>query len=359
MTRTRRWLLGFGIWTVLAILSASQAVVRLELADQPIDWGRLIVSSLVSWYSCAIFTPVFFLAARRFPIDGRGWARHLPLHLALCGVASALKYLVEWVTMVEVLGFRLQPLGRMLTSGFISENIAFWCMAAAIHAIEFQRRARERELLSARLEARLSEAQLNALAARLHPHFLFNTLQGISTLVHRDPAAADLMLGHLSTLLRRTLHGRPRHEVTLGEELEILEHYLAIVQIRFGDRVTIERAIAPDTLGGLVPCLSLQPLVENAFEHGIARRAGSGRVVIESRRIGQELEVSVRDDGYGPDAGALQEGIGLGTTRGRLTELYGPRASLRVAAHPDGGTMATMMLPFHETPVVSAVEAAA
>ncbi|MHB1329267.1 MAG: sensor histidine kinase [Gemmatimonadales bacterium] len=353
MTTTRRWLAGFGIWTVLAILSASQSVVRLELANRPIDWNWVIQSNLVSWYSCAIFTPLFFLAARRFPIDGRAWPRHLPLHLALCAVASALKYLIEWFTMVEVLGFQLQSLGRMLTSGFISENIAFWCMTAAIHAIEFQHRARQREVLSARLEARLSEAQLNALTVRLHPHFLFNTLQGVSTLVHRDPTAADAMLGHLSTLLRRTLHGRPRHEVTLEEELEILEHYLAIAQARFGDRVTIERVIAPDTLGGLVPCLSLQPLLENAFEHGIARRAASGRVVITSRRNGPELEVSIRDDGYGPTAGTVQDGVGLGTTRGRLTELYGPRASLRVAAHPDGGTVATMVVPFHETPVLA------
>lgn len=354
-----RWALGFGIWTVLATLSASQSILRLRFENRPVDLDRLIPGTFVSWYSCAIFTPVFFWAARRFPIDGRDWIRHVPLHLALCAVASVLKFVVEWTTMVYGLGYSIPPLARLMSSGFISENIAFWCMAAAIHAIEFQRRVRERELLSARLQRRLSEAQLNALTARLHPHFLFNTLQGISTLVYRDPKAADTMLRHLSTLLRKTIHGRPRHEVTLEEELLLAENYLAIVQARFGDRVTIERDIEPGTLRCLVPCLVLQPLLENAFEHGIARRAGAGRVTIRARQLGSKLELSVRDDGHGPTAGTLREGVGLGTTRDRLSELYGAEADSTLAGHPEGGTVATMVLPFHEIPIAPMAEVTA
>lgn len=357
-SRARRWLLGFGIWTLLAILTASQSVVRSQLGNRPIDLERLMVGSLVSWYTCAIFTPVFFLAVRRFPVDARDWVRHLPVHLALCAVVSAAKYVLEWTAMAPVLGFDVPPLARMVTTGFISENIAFWCLDAAIHAIEFQRRAQEREVLSARLQARLSEARLNALAARLHPHFLFNTLQGISTLVHRDTAAADRMLGHLSSLLRKTLHGQPRHEVTLENELTVLDDYLAIVQTRFGSRVTIERDIAPEALPGLLPSLALQPLLENAFEHGIARRAGASRVTIRARLTRDRLDLTVRDDGTGP-AAPLNEGIGLGTTRARLTELYGERATLSVAAHPDGGTLATMTVPFHLAPIIDPVGAPA
>jgi len=358
-TRARRWLAGFAIWTMLAVLSASQTVVRLSLEDRPIYWDRLVVGNLVNWYSCAVFTPLLFWAVRRFPVDARDWLRHLPFQLALCAIASTLKFLIEWNTMVRVFGFELPPVGRLLTSGFISENIAFWCLVAAIHAIEFQRKAREREVLTARLQARLSEAHLNALAARLHPHFLFNTLQAISTLVHRDPRAADTMIGHLSTLLRKTLHGRPGHEVTLEEEMALLDDYLAIAQARFGDRVAVVRDLAPETLPALVPGLSLQPLLENAFEHGIARRADAGLVRIQARRVGDRLELSVRDDGYGPAADAVREGVGLGTTRGRLTELYGPSAGLTLTAHPEGGSLATMTLPFHLTPVTPAVEVAA
>ena len=343
---------------MLAVLSISQSVVRLQLESIPIHWDRLVSGHLVNWYSCAIFTPLFFWAGRRFPIDAGHWVHRLPLHLALCAICSALKFVVDWGTMTQVLGFQQPPLSKLLTYGFISENIAFWCMAAAIHAIEFQRRAREREVLSARLQARLSEAQLSALTARLHPHFLFNTLQGISTLVHRDPQAADTMLGHLSTLLRKTLQGDPRHEVTLGEELALLEDYLAIVQTRFGDRVTITRAVPSETLSALVPYMSLQPLLENAFEHGIARRAAAGRVSIGARRVGEDLELTVRDDGYGPAAGSVREGVGLGTTRGRLVELYGRRASLTLAGDPDGGTVATMVLPFHETRTPALAEVA-
>ncbi len=358
-TRAGQWAIGFAVWTGLAILTTTQSVVRRELDNLPIDWDRLISGQLVNWYSCAVFTPAFFWAARRFPIDAGVWIRHLPVHLALCAAASAIKFVLEWTVMARVLGYPMPELGRIMTGGFVSENIAFWCLAAAIHAIEFQRRARERELLTARLQARLSEAHLTALTAQLHPHFLFNTLQGISTLVHRDPGAADAMLGHLSALLRKTLQGRPRQEVTLAEELTLADDYLAIAQARFGDRLTIEREVEPGTLAALVPCLALQPLLENAFEHGIARKAGSGRVTIRARRIDRDLELTVADDGYGPAAGALRDGVGLGSTRGRLTELYGARGVLTLAGRREGGTVATMRMPFHEAvaPRLAEVEA--
>jgi len=224
----------------------------------------------------------------------------------------------------------------------------------AVHAIEFHQRVREREVLAARLQARLSQAQLDALASRLHPHFLFNTLQGISTLVYRDPAAADAMLGHLSTLLRRALSRGPGHEVTLEEELALLEEYLAIVQVRFGDRVMVEREVDSSALGALVPQLLLQPLVENAIEHGVARRAGAGRIGIRVVREGGQLRIAVTDDGPGLERPA-REGVGLGSTRLRLGELYGEAGSLALERGAAGGLVARVTLPFHETPVSPAI----
>jgi len=351
-----RWTLGFLVWTVLALVSASQLAVYLAIEGQPIEWARIIPDRLVNWYTCAIFTPIFFVVARRWPIDASSWSRHVPFHLALCAVASLIKFVAEREILVRALGRSDIARADMLQRGFISENIAFWCMAAAVHAIEFHRRVRERDVLSARLEARLSEAQLESLTARLHPHFLFNTLQAISTLVHRDSAAADTMLGHLSTMLRRMLRSRPRHEVPLAEELALVEEYLAIAQTRFGDRLTIRRDIAPDVVTGLVPYLVLQPLLENAFEHGIALKAGAGSVVIRALREADHLRITVADDGHGPRAAPAREGVGLGTTRARLAELYGGRAALTIAAGPTGGTVATLVLPFHTAPISVALE---
>ena len=351
MTAPVRWFLGFLVWTVLALLSASQTGTFLMIRDEPVVWPRLIIISMINWYTCAIFTPVFFAAARRWPVDGRSWLRNLPLHALLCAIASVIKFALERELRILIIDQPQPPLGRILAGSFISENIAFWCMAAAIHAIEFHRRVKEREVVSARLVARLSEAQLEVLAARLQPHFLFNTLQAISTLVHRDPGAADQMLGRLSTLLRRTLQAGGKHEVTLAEEMAMLEDYLAIAETRFGNRLTIVRDVPAETHAAQIPYLVLQPLLENAFEHGIARKAGAGLVSVSAARHDGRLRVTVTDDGRGPDPSGTRDGIGLGTTRARLQELYGDAARLSIDPAPGGGTAATLEVPWHTEPV--------
>jgi hypothetical protein len=351
----QRWLGGFLAWTVLALLSASQWAVAMGAEHRAVDWGWLLPNRLVDWYSCAVFTPAFFWLVRRYPIDRRRGARLVPVYLLATAAAALGKFVIQrWVT-VSLMGQPFPPLREALARGFISENIAIWCVIAAIHAFEFHRRVREREVLTARLQARLSEAQLDALASRLHPHFLFNTLQGISTLVYRDPVAADAMLGHLSTLLRRALARGQGHEVTLTEEIALLEEYLAIVQARFGDRVAIERAIDPEALRGLVPQLLLQPLVENAIEHGVARRSGIGRIGIRAVRDADRLRIAVADDGPGLERSAA-EGVGLGSTRLRLSELYGADGRLSLEPGRGGGLVATIVLPYHELPVTLSAE---
>ena len=353
-----RWGLGALVWTVLALLSASQWAVSLAADGRPIAWGPLLANRFADWYSCGIFTPLFFWLARRFPIDRQRWLRHVPLHLGLAAVLTPAKFALQRWAMVDLAGLPFPPLTVMLARTFISENIAFWCVIAAVHALVFHQRVREREALTARMRVRLSEAQLEALAARLHPHCLFNTLQGISTLVYRDPAAADAMLGHLSTLLRKALTRGQGHEVPLSEELALLDEYLAIVQARFGDRVRITRAVDGAVLPCLVPQLLLQPLVENAIEHGIARRAGTGTIGLEARRDGETLVIAVRDDGPGL-ARAAPEGVGLGSTRQRLEELYGGRGGLTLDSGAGAGLTVTVRIPWHEQPVLLAAEAVA
>lgn len=349
-----RWGLGFLAWTVLALLSASQWAVNLSAEGRPFEWSWLVTNRLVDWYSCAIFTPLFFWLARRYPVDRERWVRNLPIHLLTAALATPIKFAVEGWVLVQVLGQKFPPLADVLARSFITENIAFWCVILAVHAIEFHQRVREREVLTARLQARLSEAQLDAMTSRLQPHFLFNTLQGISTLVYRDPAAADAMLGHLSNLLRKALSRGQGHEVTLAEELALLDEYLAIVEARFGDRVKISREIGSSALAGLVPQLLLQPLVENAIEHGIARRAGAGRIGVSAAQEGGMLRVLVSDDGPGMDRPG-PDGVGLSSTRLRLNELYGELGSLTLGPGNDGGLVATVTLPYHEKPILPPV----
>lgn len=352
--RPAAWGAGFLAWTVLTLLSISQTATWQMVDGREIDWARLVITRSADWYSCAIFTPLLFWLARRSPLGPGHWWPSLPIHLVVVAVLSLCKFLIQRTVLVQGFGIETLPLQRMLAGGFIMENVAFWCVVGVIHAIEFHQRVREREVLTSRLSARLSAAQLDALSARLHPHFLFNTLQAISTLVYRDPAAADTMLRHLSNLLRRTLQRDAGHEVALTNELALLDEYLAIQQVRFGERLKVVRQVDGESGKGLVPHFVLQPLVENAIEHGIARRAGAGQIAIIARREGDMLTVRVVDDGVGvsPDA-ARREGTGLGATRQRLQELYGDRAALTLEAVPTGGAEARLVLPYHELPVVA------
>lgn len=350
-TTGRRFVAGFLIWTALALLSASQGALRSDAANEPANWMQLVPSSLIDWYSCAIFTPFLFVAARRWPIESHNWTRHAPVHVALCALASVSKFAIGGTAAVLLLNASVVPLATRVQRGFISENIAFWCAAGIIHAIETQRRVSTREVQAAQLQARLSEAQLRALSAQLQPHFLFNTLQGISTLLYRDAKAADVMLRHLGTLLRRIIEAPSRHEVTLEEEMILVNEYLAIAHARFGDRLHIVREVEPRTLAGYVPQMVLQPLLENAFDHGIARRGGAGCVAICSALSGTQLRILVTNDGSALDNDFARDGIGLGATKARLVELYGADASLSIATVMPGKTTVALALPFHTAPL--------
>jgi len=350
-----RWGLGFLVWTFLALLVALQNAVYLRSIGQPVEWRGLVLTRLADWYTCAIFTPVYFAMVRRWPIDRRHWTRHAPLHLAATAAFVVIKYAL-YVPLANLVRGGRSPLtfGDTLAGSFVSEALAFGCLLGIVQAVEYWRHLREGELQTARLTAELSEARLDALAAQLHPHFLFNTLQGISTLIHRDPAAADGMLARLSELLRRTLERGGGHEVPLRQELELLELYLGIVESRFEDRLTVRQAVPPELGDALVPHFVLQPLVENALQHGIARRAGAGRVEVAAEREGDALVLHVSDDGPGLGAGARafpRDGIGLSNTRRRLAQLYGDEAqSLALAPAPGGGLRVTLRLPWHTTP---------
>ena len=220
-------------------------------------------------------------------------------------------------------------------------------VVSAAHALGFYRRAKARDLQAVELTAGLNRAKLDALRLQLQPHFLFNTLNALSTLVHRDARAADELIGDLSELLRLSLHTTD-NEVPLARELELLDRYLAIEQARLGSRLRIVREIEPAATTALVPTFVLQPLAENAVRHGLEPRAGEGTLTISARATAQSLILSVADDGVGlaTDQATARRGIGLANTEARLQALHGAAAKLEMITPPGGGLRVELTLPF-------------
>ncbi|HEU0014698.1 MAG TPA: histidine kinase [Longimicrobium sp.] len=345
-----------GVWTLLALLAATQDALNLVYQGQPVPWARVYAVSLADWYTCAVFTPVVLWLVRRHPLRGRGWPRRAALYAAAAAVMTVLKYAL-YVPLRQVLapipGFSV---AGILADRFFMEFVAFACVLGVAVAAEYYRTLRERELRASQLEARLAQAHLDALRAQIRPHFLFNTMNAVSTLMHRDVDAADEMLTQLCDLLRETLDAGGVQEVPLREELRVLDHYLGIMRLRFSDRLTVDVRVQPDVLDEPVPHFILQPLAENAIEHGIARDPRAGRIVVAARRAPEGLRLTVSDDGPGPAGGAaaVREGIGLSNTRERLRQLYGGAAALRLRGSA-AGTEVELTIPWRAARALEAV----
>ncbi len=339
-----RWALAFLGWTCVAFFFASQTYLSYKYSGGEAHWGIVLKINLCQWYAWGLLAPGIVWLARRFPLERGRWARGIGVHLA-AGVGVALvKWQLDNVLRHYVLGFER---GTSLIFVFHQSLVTYWLLVGATQAYLYYRRYREGELRSAQLGAQLAQAQLQALRMQLHPHFLFNTLNAISTLVHKDPEAADRMIARLSELLRLTLENVGVQEVPLAKELEFLERYPEIERTRFADRLVVRMEIAPETLDARTPYLILQPLVENAIRHGIAARASAGRIVVSARRDDGMLVLEVGDDGPGMASGAAaKSGVGISSTRARLEKLYGSaqRFELRNAEH--GGVVATLAFPF-------------
>lgn len=345
----REWLAVAAVWTLVGVLAACQTALAHVYAGEPVQLGRLIVIYLADWYTCAIFTPVIVWMVRRWPPERLGWWRSVAAYAPSLAVMVVAKYVVFLPLRGLITGGPVPTLAQQLAGGFFFEYIALASVLGMALALHYYRSVRARERQAAELEALLARAQLHALAGQLRPHFLFNALHGVSTLMHRDVDAADEMLSELSALLRSTLERDGVHEVPLHEEMATVRHYVQIMRVRFGDRLTVAEEIDPSARDALVPPLMLQPLVENAVEHGIARDRGAGHIWIRARANGDGCTITVADDGPGLLGGsdaAVREGVGLSNTRRRLRQLYGDAATLTLQTVGGRGTDVTLRLPF-------------
>ena len=349
----------FGAATLLGIFSTLQVyrLTSLNINEKmDVDVWRLLVLNLAYWYVPAALTAPIFRIAHRFRVDTTFWRRALVIH-ALAALMFSVVHLAAMMGVRAVLWpGRIFPVYTSWTSlqAMYLRNLDWALMTYSTivglsYALGYYQESQARAIGAANLEARLAEARLRTLQAELHPHFLFNTLHAISTLVHTQPETADRMISRLSDLLRITFSRSGAACVPLHEELEFLQKYLEIEQTRFQDRLTVESEIDPDTLDAEVPRLILQPLVENAIKHGVAPRSAPGRISIGSRTEGSQLCLTVRDNGPGLSGDAragLHEGVGLSNTRDRLECLYGSAQGLDFIESGEGLTV-EMRLPFH------------
>ena len=344
-----RWIVIFAGWTGVALFFASQTYITYKYSSGRAPWGIIVKLALGEWYVWALLAPGIVWLSHRLPLERGRWLRNLPLHLA-CGITVAL---LKWYVEGLVRHYILKIPGTTALVFTLHVNfLMYWLIVGASHGYDYYRRYREGELRASQLSAQLAQAQLQALKMQLHPHFLFNTLNAISTLVHRDPEAADRMIARLSDLLRLTLEGVGVQEVPLHKELEFLEQYLEIERTRFADRLAVHMEISPETLGARTPYLILQPLVENAIRHGIAPRSQPGRITIRAERCDGNLLLEVRDNGPGmlPGHRSPPAGVGLSSTRARLERLYGAAHRLEVKNASEGGLIVTLVFPFQLAP---------
>jgi two-component system, LytTR family, sensor kinase len=358
-----RWV--FGVATMLGLFSTAQAYRLTTLnAKEGYDImvGGLLVLNLAFWYVPAAVSPIIFRLVHRYRIDEE---RVKAIFIHVC--AALIFTGVHALSMLAVRGLMwgrppvgwLNALQSTHLRNFDWLLMTYTTVVGFTYALSYYREVQDRAVREAQLQTNLMEARLKTLEAELHPHFLFNTLHAISTLVHTNPDSADRMISRLSDLLRLTFDRSGAARVALQEELEFLQKYLEIEQTRFQDRLTVRYEIDPATLDAEVPRLILQPIVENAIKHGVSPRTGPGLVQITSRMTGETLLLEVSDNGVGLSGSArsqFRRGVGLANTRDRLECLYGDAQKLEFS-EGDGGLTVTITVPLRRASLPAEVAA--
>src|SRR5436309_11152009 len=336
------WAGSFALWSAYSLLFSGSIWLWLTSAGHAEPyWGKQMFIPLLNHWINALLTPIVLIFALRHPIRRTHWysallghfvgmlfftAVHMAIRLALFPVRD------QFTGEVVSASFRL--FRNMFFYGVREDGLGAYLLIVAIaQAMYLQSRAREREVQSEQLRASLAEARLETLKLQLKPHFLFNTLNAVSELVHTDPDRAEQVVVKLSDLLRFTLKSFDRNLITLAEEIDLLTTYISIEEIRFAGRLNCALEIEKQALKVPVPCLMLQPIVENGIRHGIGQRSGPGRIQVRASVVDGLLEINVKDDGPGLPKGfceAALQGIGIRNTRERLQQLFPDNSELKI-----------------------------
>ncbi|MBI4419418.1 MAG: histidine kinase [Gemmatimonadetes bacterium] len=343
------WVLVSAAWLAPGLIAAGRTYLEIRFGGWTDGTWRHIAFQGGDWMMYGLLTPFVFLLARRFPLGRARLARHLPVHfggaILLCAGWAAGGIVLRRLLDID----RQDSLVREFVGWFMTSlpfGIAvYFAVLGAAHAVLYLTQ-------TALLSDQLAAARLGALRMQIQPHFLYNSLNAVTvTLRDRDTRTATRMLEMLGEMLHRVMRPDRPQEVPLAEELDFVRQYLAIEQIRFSDRLQPVLEVDPAVTNAAVPDFVLQPLVENALRHGLARRTSAAMLRIQAWREGNDLVLTVTDDGPGPEGGAeRREGMGLTNTRERLAALFGARASLTLAPTPQGGAVATIRIPYRELP---------
>jgi two-component sensor histidine kinase len=345
MSRRRAFALVFGAYTAFGCLLFFYRYLDFVVRQNDIPFYWPLMEEFSGAYASAALFPAIVYFARRHRFSKDTWLRTAPLHFAAICCYSAIHTSAMWgsreaICQLAGLGhydYGLMPLRYAME--FPSDVIGYSIIVISIYLFDNYRELREREV-------RLARAQLENLRLQLQPHFLFNALNTISSVMYEDPRTADVMLSRLSDLLRLTLKNPDAQEVRLSDELANLDAYLKIMQARFEERLTVEFKLEPGTEEALVPQLILQPLLENSIRHGANPRSSEMSIGVTAARSNGSLVLKIQDTGPGMRSPAPPWGIGLTNTRDRLEHLYGSRQRLLLENPDGGGLLVTVEMPY-------------
>jgi hypothetical protein len=338
-------------WVALGLLVGFQEYVDMSLGAYKIPlWVPLAGWTLnfVLWGLTFLCMWHFLRASIQTASTRQMFLQYLPLSI-LAGILVEVLYITIFRYQHPGKHYTfLARLGRNLSSALVTDVIIFWMGFIVFRSIGYYQRYREREQVASQLQAQLVEARLQALQMQLNPHFLFNTLNSVSSLMRSDPDGADEMLERLSSLLRITLAKGQAQRIPLQEEMEVLQLYVSIQQLRFGDRVSHSVEVAPEAWDALVPSMLLQPIIENAYVHGIARSLGKGTITIKASVEADKLCISIRNAGCVPGSfgdSLKRQGVGIANVKARLELHYGNRQSFSITEVAPGDVTALCVLP--------------
>lgn len=363
------WIASFAVWIALSFAAAISVYELYRGEGSHLTFTEALIMQFSQLLPFAPLTPLVFALVYRYPINRSNWIRRSAIYLVggllftLCHVTlrgftpygmwdpKARKWhSAVWNSQTHKIDIRPEIYkGMFLVNVFEDITGTYIPIVLAAYLVSYYSRLKDQDRLAADLETQLTKAHLRALKSQLQPHFLFNTMHSISGLMFSDTLAADKMMSRLGELLRMSLEDGHEQMTTLSRELEFVNGYLEIEKMRFGERLSVELKVAPETLDAEVPHLLLQPFVENALQHGLANLPSGGRIAISSAQEGHELRLSVEDNGRGfQDFNGESSGFGLGirTSQERLSALYGKDQTLTFASPPNNGTQVTIRLPF-------------
>lgn len=351
-----KWFVFWLLLTFVGLIISLSYIIGRAVGGEPLDILNVLNSQMLRFQTWALLSPIVIFLDAKFRLKFKSWFARFPIHFVSSIFWSALVLGIYGTTawfFDGLINSKFSTLGEVFATvgvfNFVMGIVGYKIILTTNYALDYYKKFQDEKHRSAQLEAKLAQAQLNALKMQLQPHFLFNTLNSISNLALEDPKKTVQMIARLGDFLRLTIDSNGTQQMSLEQELEFLKNYLEIEQIRFKDRLKVGFKIAPETLSAEVPNLILQPLVENAIKHGIAKSLSAGEIKISANRNGEFLRLEVENDGVFLNGdGFEKEGVGIANTRERLQQLYGDNFHFELKPLEKGGAKVLLEIPFEK-----------